>query len=212
VDSWAVGRILLLACTTFQNKSSLSYNPFKVNVERAEWYVLAGIQPHDWPKVSDRSSKSACVRLAKRPCFCQFVHQSAHCALSTHRLYNRPCPTQPSTRPPTLAPVPVPHLQKPRAATITHHRSPQCAPGSQRSVEVQHTLSYRSTCTCTAPLAPAEQNLLGQTLLAMPPLATRAVQLPAAQASKHRNTQLSMSSCDAWIQECPPSGHRLCKV
>lgn len=27
----------------------------KINVERAEWDVLAGIQPQDWPKVSART-------------------------------------------------------------------------------------------------------------------------------------------------------------
>jgi hypothetical protein len=39
----------------------------KINVERAEWDVLAGIQPQDWPK----------VRLGIRQ---QQQHQHQHCS------------------------------------------------------------------------------------------------------------------------------------
>jgi hypothetical protein len=36
----------------------------KINVERAEWDVLAGIQPHDWAKVSSH------LRLSLSQCTC----------------------------------------------------------------------------------------------------------------------------------------------
>jgi hypothetical protein len=35
----------------------------KINVERAEWDVLAGIQPHHWPKVSELAAVAGCAVL-----------------------------------------------------------------------------------------------------------------------------------------------------